>query len=308
MRIATIDCGTNTVLLLVAEVSLAGQGRPRAVPIEERLEITRLGQGLDQSGVLREDAMARTLAALCSHAERARALGASRVVAVGTESLRAAKNGGEFLARAAQAGVPIRVLSGAEEAQASFRSVVESLPPPPGGSWSVLDIGGGSTELIVGRRAPEEARSVPIGSVRLTERLLRHDPPTADERAALHRTIDEALDALPAPRGALCGLAGTVTTVAALHLRMERYERERIDGLRLPVAAIAAQVERLAGLSLAERRGLAGLDPRRADVIYAGAEILYRVALRAGVDEVTVSDRGVRWGVLESLIDELATT
>lgn len=301
MRVATIDCGTNTVLLLVAEVR-PGQ-TPRTVAIEERLEITRLGQGLDQSGELREEAMVRTLAALQGHAERARALGAAQVVAVGTESLRAARNSEAFLARAAAAGVPLRVLSGDEEAWASFRSVVASLPPPAGGLWSVLDIGGGSTELIVGAGRPRAYRSVPIGSVRLTERLLAHDPPTAAERALLQRTIDDALAQLPAPQGALCGLAGTVTTVAALHLGMAVYDKARIDGLHLPVAAIAAQVERLAALPLAARRELPGLDPRRADVIYAGAEILHRMALRAGVSEVVVSDRGVRWGVLEELAE-----
>jgi exopolyphosphatase/guanosine-5'-triphosphate,3'-diphosphate pyrophosphatase len=311
-RLAAIDCGTNTVLLLVADLERLPGGGRRLCAVEDRQLIPRLGQGLDRSGVLAPEAMERAIAALQDQAERARALSAEHLVAVGTESLRAAGNGEAFLARAAAAGVPIRVISGDEEARLSFRSVVESLPPPKGGAGagrrSVLDIGGGSTELIVGGERPEAWRSVPIGSVRLTERLLHGDPPTDAERRALREEIDRALFTLPPPEGALCGLAGTVTTLGAMHLGLRTYDSARVDGMRLGVAALRELVERLGRSSVAERRQLAGLDPRRADVIYAGGQILLQVAERAGVAELTVSDRGVRWGVLEELADQIIET
>lgn len=305
-RLAAIDCGTNTVLLLVADLHRLPGGGRRLRAVKDRQLIPRLGQGLDKSGVLAPEAMERAIAALCDQAERARALAAEHLVAVGTESLRAAGNGEAFLARAAAAGVPIRVISGDEEARLSFRSVVESLPAPPGGRRSVLDIGGGSTELIVGGERPEAWRSVPIGSVRLTERLLRGDPPTEAERRALRDEIDRALSALPPPEGQLCGLAGTVTTLGAMHLGLTAYDSARVDGMRLGVAALRELVERLGRSSVAERRQMAGLDSRRADVIYAGGQILLQVAERAGVEEITVSDRGVRWGALEELADQLS--
>jgi exopolyphosphatase/guanosine-5'-triphosphate,3'-diphosphate pyrophosphatase len=302
MRLATIDCGTNTVLLLVAEVGDDGVIRPLA----DRLAFTRLGQGLDRTGRLSEEAMARTIAALKAHDQDARALGAERVLCIGTESLRAAENGAEFLRRAAAAGVPVRVVSGDEEARLSFRSVVAGVPPGP---RSVLDIGGGSTELIVGDTGQAEAwRSVPIGSVRLTERHLHSDPPTAAERQALRQEIVRAITGLPAPRGELWGVAGTVTTLGAMHLQMAEYDGRRIEGLRMEAAALAALVERLAAAPLHERRQMPGLDPRRADVIYAGAEILLQVALRAGVAEFRISDRGVRYGALAELAEESRTT
>lgn len=307
MRLAAIDCGTNTALLLVADFQ---PGRvPRLVKVSDFLEMPRLGQDLDRTGRLQEAAMERTLQALVTQRQRALELGAERVLAIGTESLRAAHNGAEFLARAEAAGVPLRVISGDEEARLSFRSVTSSLPAPAGGVFSVLDIGGGSTELIVGPGGPgarpERFRSVPIGSVRLTERLLRSDPPSPAEQQALITTIDQALDGLPAPQGELVALAGTATTIGALHLGLTAHDSQRLDGLRLPVAALSALAERLGAMSVAERLKLPGLDPRRADVIYAGAMILLQVARRAGVGEVVISDRGVRWGALEEAADAL---
>ncbi len=312
MRLAAIDCGTNTVLLLVAEQHQdrdeTAAARPRLRAVAEFLEMPRLGQDLDRSGQLNAEAMQRTLDALSRQKQRAVELGAKHIVAVGTESVRAARNGDEFLrrAQAVLGEVPLRTISGEEEARLSYRSVVESLPPPPSGRRSVLDIGGGSTELVIGNgRAMSAWASVPIGSVRLTERLLKSDPPTAQEKQALAATIDAALDGLPPPSGELCALAGTVTTLAALHLGLSAHDSARIDGMRLPVPALDALTERLGGMRVAERKTLPGLDARRADVIYAGAMILLRVALRAAASEVVVSDRGVRWGVLEELRDML---
>jgi len=305
MPIAAIDCGTNTVLLLVAEPESAGPGKPRLRARLEHLEMPRLGQDLDRTGQLHPDAMQRTIDALVRQRQRAVDLGADRILCVGTESLRAARNGEEFLARAAASGVPLRVISGDDEARLSFRSAAASLPDAEfDGLRSVLDIGGGSTELVVGSgRTPTSFASVPIGSVRLTERICKCDPPTAEEKAALITTIDQALSGLPQPQGALVALAGTATTLAALHLGLAAHDSGRIDGLHISVADLSALVDRLGDMSVAARRELPGLDARRADVIYAGGMILVRVAKRAGVDEVIISDRGVRWGLLEELLD-----
>lgn len=299
MRVAAIDCGTNTVLMLVADYR--PEQTPRLQAVADFLELPRLGQDLDRTGRLAEAAMERTLAALLLQAERAQRLGAERVLAVATESVRAAANGAEFLRRVEAAGVPLRVISGDDEARLSFRAASASLPQPAGGVFSVLDIGGGSTELIVGRERPETWRSVPIGSVRLTERHVRSDPPTAAERAALIETVQAAIAALPVAQGPLVAVAGTATTLGAIHLGLATYDGKRIDGMVLPTAALAEIVERLGSLTLAERKQIAGLDPRRADVAYAGSVILWQVALRARVSEITISDRGVRWGVLEEL-------
>ncbi len=303
MRLAAIDCGTNTAMLLVADVVKGAM--PRLRPVADFLEMPRLGQDLDRTGRLHPEAIRRTLAAIERQIERARELHAERIVAVGTESLRAAENSEEFLHPLRQTGVELRVISGDDEARLSFRSVTESLPMPPGGRRSVLDIGGGSTELIVGGTQPERWQSVKIGSVRLHERCLHSDPPTDAEIAALTAAIDAGLDGLPQPEGELVALAGTATTVAALYLQLAEYDGRRVDGLRVPTARMREIIGSLGRLRVEERKQLAGLDPRRADVIFAGAMILLRTAERAGLTEVVVSDRGVRWGVLEELADTL---
>ncbi len=290
-------------MLLVADVVKGAV--PRLRPVADFLEMPRLGQDLDRTGRLHPEAIERTLAAIGRQIERARGLHADRIVAVGTESLRAAENSEEFLRSLRQTGVALRVISGDDEARLSFRSVTESLPMPPGGRRSVLDIGGGSTELIVGGMHPERWQSVKIGSVRLHERFLHSDPPTEAEIAALTAAIDAGLDGLPQPEGELVALAGTATTVAALYLQLAEYDGRRVDGLRVPTARMREIIGSLGRLRVAERQQLAGLDPRRADVIFAGAMILLRTAERAGLADVVISDRGVRWGVLEELADSL---
>lgn len=290
-------------MLLVADV--VNGAVPRLRPVADFLEMPRLGQDLDRTGRLHPEAIERTLAAIGRQIERARELHVDRIVAVGTESLRAAENSEEFLRSLRQTGVELRVISGDDEARLSFRSVTESLPMPPGGRRSVLDIGGGSTELIVGGMHPERWQSVKIGSVRLHERFLHSDPPTEAEIAALTAAIDAGLDGLPQPEGELVALAGTATTVAALYLQLAEYDGRRVDGLRVPTARMREIIGSLGRICVAERQQLAGLDPRRADVIFAGAMILLRTAERAGLTDVVISDRGVRWGVLEELADSL---
>ncbi|HZS41889.1 MAG TPA: Ppx/GppA phosphatase family protein [Polyangia bacterium] len=300
MRLAAIDCGTNTLLLLVADFE---DGQIAAV--EDRAEIVRLGEGLDASGALQPRAIARALATLDGYVARIGELGCAHVMAVGTEAIRRASNGHLFVneatARLGRVGGRFQVIDGEREARLSWRAVNASFPELRG-ARTVLDIGGGSTELLVGEREVERVVSLPIGSVRLTERLLHHDPPLADERAALHAAIERALDEAPPPRGTLVGIAGTVTTLAAMAQRLTTYDGDRVHGSILDGKWLAETVRALGETPVADRKRTPGLDPKRADVIYAGAVILERVLARAGASGCLVSDRGIRWGLIYEAI------
>jgi exopolyphosphatase/guanosine-5'-triphosphate,3'-diphosphate pyrophosphatase len=305
MRVAAIDIGTNSIVFLVADAA-PGRG---LVAVHDVCEIARLGEGVDRTKELQPAAIERALGVLAACVRRARELGAERIGAVGTQALREVRNGHAFLGPARDLlGVDVEVIDGEREARLSWRSALTAFPFPatPGGRRTVLDIGGGSTELLVGpapgaTSEPERLVSVAIGSVRLTERLVRHDPPTPEERAALVATIDEALGQAPAPEGELIGIAGTVTTLCAIHLGLRELDGARVHGVRLGREDVDRVVERLGRLSVAERCQLAGLDPRRADVIFAGGLILSRVLARAATAAVIVSDRGIRWGLAEEL-------
>lgn len=302
MHFATIDIGTNTVLYLKCE---ATSSEPSSlVAREQGVAIVRLGEGLDRSGRLSEAAMERALAALRDFG--ARAAGVERATAVATEAVRKAENGDVFLTRASEAlGFPVACIDGAREAQLSWLATARSLPARTK-VRTVLDIGGGSTELARGGDEPEQVVSVPIGSVRLTERLLHHDVPTDEEQRALVEAIDSALEAAPRPEGELVGIAGTVTTLCAIGLGLADYDAEQVHGRRMSRDEVERIVTRLGAMSGEERRRLPGLDPRRADVIYSGGMILCRVLARSSLDGVTVSDRGVRWGLAYELLDESA--
>jgi len=292
VKIAAIDVGTNTALLTIADGEIA---------IEERAEIVRLGEGLDRSGRLKEEAIARTVAVVAEFAEAIARHGCTRVAAVTTEAVRKAANGGDFVARATAALAPVggrmEVIDGEREARLCWRAVSGSFPSLAG-PRTVVDIGGGSTELIVGEREVEGVVSLPIGSVRLTERLVAHDPPTADEATLVAATVDEALAGAPPLRGALVGIAGAVTTLAAMAQRLDSYDAARVHGSRLTRDQVDGLAAMLGVVPLADKRRTPGLDPKRADVIFAGAVILARVMARAGADECIVSDRGIRWGLL----------
>jgi exopolyphosphatase / guanosine-5'-triphosphate,3'-diphosphate pyrophosphatase len=295
MRVAAIDVGTNTALLTIAEGERA---------IEERAEIVRLGEGLDRSGRLKDEAIARTVAVVEEFARAIEKHGCDRVAAVTTEAVRKAENGGDFVARAtaalARVGGRMEIIDGEREARLSWRAVAGSFPTLRG-PRTVVDIGGGSTELIVGEADVDAVVSLPIGSVRLTERLVAHDPPTADEAARLAATVDEALAHAPAPRGTLVGIAGTVTTLAAMAQRLDSYDAARVHGSSLSRADVDALAALLGAMPLADKRRTPGLDPKRADVIFAGAVILARVMARAGAEACLVSDRGIRWGLVYEL-------
>ena len=305
MKIGALDVGTNTVLMLVAETTPDGGAR-RVIDLAR---ITRLGQGVDHNHRLDPQAALRTLDAIAEFVEQARAGGAEKIVAAGTATLRDIADGEDFIRRVRErTGVELEIVSGETEAWLSYLAVMRGLRLDPSKRLLIIDIGGGSTEFIrAGGHATEfinaqaaklEMASLQIGSVRLTERILHHDPPTPREAADLRLAIDAELTGLgwKLETDLLVGIAGTVTTVCAVALGMETYDPDRGHGYRLS----RKEVERVLGLfgsmPLAERRKLKGLDPARADVIFAGTAILERVMCEAEVDSFTVSDQGVRWG------------
>jgi exopolyphosphatase/guanosine-5'-triphosphate,3'-diphosphate pyrophosphatase len=306
MRVATIDIGTNTVLLLVAEAAKDGS----LLAVEERATITRLGEGVDKKRTLAPAAIKRTNACLSSYAKAIKASGAERVAVVGTSAMRDAKGGDAVRLHVRDVlGVEARVISGEEEARLTFAGAVSGLGLPAG-EITVFDIGGGSTEVVEGRidrgGAPEQiafARSFDIGSVRLTERHVKHDPPTRGELDLLRDTVDAELAELgPVAGGQLVGIAGTMTTLAAVSLAMETYDGARVHGHVMLRREIERVVRDLAAKSLEERRGVCGLEPKRADVIVAGGIIALALMGRFATERVRISDRGVRWGLAETLI------
>ena len=295
--LATIDVGTNTTLLLVARADAAGG----VTVLDERAEITRLGRGIGAGGALGADGIARTLEVLRGYAVIAGRHGA-RIAAIGTEGLRRAPNSADFLRPAAEIlGVPVEVIDGAREAALTFRAAATSFPDEArAGALVVVDIGGGSTEIVVSNRgAVTFQTSLALGSVRLTEMHVRHDPPEPGERDAIALEVDGALAVVPWPAAAtLIGVAGTVTSLAAMTLGLATYDPARVHGYDLVVAALEKEIARLGTSTQAERERFVGLDPRRADVILAGALILQGIAAAAGVGAIRVSDRGIRWGLL----------
>jgi exopolyphosphatase/guanosine-5'-triphosphate,3'-diphosphate pyrophosphatase len=296
VRLATIDIGTNTTLLLVADVS---DGTVQV--LAERAEITRLGRGIGADGGLGRPGIERTLAVLADYAAVARAHGAS-IHAIGTEGLRRAANARDFLEPAASIlGAPVEVIDGEREAALTFLAAERSFPNEAKGTTVVIDIGGGSTEIIVARTGRMEfRRSLPMGSVRLTEKHIRNDPAGATEIEAVNTEIALHLANVPFPAGpaTLIGSAGTVTTLAAMSLGLASYDPARVHGHRLTQVALGQQIQRLVASTQVERETMAGLDPKRADVILAGACILQQIALAAHAPDILVSDRGIRWGLL----------
>lgn len=310
-RAAAIDIGTNSVLLLVAERREAA-----IVPVLDRSMITRLGQGVDATRRLDPAAVERTLACLQEYAADIVRLGAERIDVVGTSAMRDATGGAELVERArALVGVAPRVASGEEEARLTFEGALGGLALDDG-SVAVFDVGGGSTEIVVGRLAlggarVETAASVDIGAVRLTERCIDSDPPSEAALLRVRATARDAFAALsrrPDPAVRLVGVAGTVTTLAAIAGRVVPYDSARIHGVRLATSDIEELTGRLAALPLDRRRSVPGLEPKRADVIVAGGAIVGEVARAFGVAEILVSDRGVRWGLVQRLLDAGAAT
>ncbi len=300
MRLASIDLGTNTIRLLVAE---AGPG-PSLQLLHQEQVIARLGERLSETGRLGVEAMGRARAAVLRYRERARALGAREVLVVATSAVRDAANRDEFLDPLRESGLTVRLVSGEEEGRLALLGTRWGLGLGAE-RFCLMDIGGGSTEFIVASGdALERAVSLPLGVVHLTERYLKTDPVAGEEYRALIAYVRGVLagGALPTlaglPPGALVGTAGTITTLAALDLGLDTYDPERVNGHRLLSPRIEALLARLAALPVAERARLPCLEPGRADLIIAGIAIALETMRGMGVDALTVSEYGLREGIL----------
>jgi exopolyphosphatase/guanosine-5'-triphosphate,3'-diphosphate pyrophosphatase len=298
MRVAAVDCGTNSVRLLVRD--LPGS------ELHREMRIVRLGEGVDKTGSLAPQAISRTQAALEDYAKTCSELGVERIRMVATSATRDASNRADFVAMVVAAlGVEPEVISGDEEAGLSFRGATAALDLADG-PFLVMDIGGGSTEFVLGTTEVEAARSVDIGCVRLTERHLVSDPPTAEQIAGATGDVDAAirlaLDVVPAQRARTAvGLAGSVTTVAALALELPAYQPERIHLCRIPSARVHEITAMLLGMTRAERAALPVMHPGRVDVIGGGALVLDRALTLLGMDEVLVSESDILDGIALSV-------
>jgi exopolyphosphatase / guanosine-5'-triphosphate,3'-diphosphate pyrophosphatase len=282
MRVAAIDLGTNTTRLLVADVD--GEKIDEVV---RRTRITRLGEGVDARRQLLPLPIARVRNCLTEYRRELESLDAERTLLVATSAVRDAENGEAFLGEIEWSyGFTTRLLSGAEEAELTLRGVGET-----DSSSLIVDIGGGSTELIGGA----QRISLDIGAVRLTERHLPSNPPAAEELEACAATVRSVLPDGPRPERAI-GVAGTITSLAALDLGLAEYDPERVHGHRLTLDGVQQQLSRLASMPLAERRQVPALDPERAPVIVAGAVILQEVLAHFGLEEIEASERDILHG------------
>ena len=300
-RAAGIDCGTNTIKLLVADLE---PERGELTELVRTARMVRLGQGVDASRELHPDALERVFSAVEEYADLLREHGVSRLRFCATSAVRDATNRDVFVDGVRERlGVTPEVLSGDEEARLSFAGATRGLGDVAT-PVLVVDIGGGSTELVLGDASGvEAARSLDIGSVRLTERFLASDPPTAEERAALVRAVDDALDSLPghgvdlATAPTVVAVSGTGLTVAAAVLDLPELDRALVDRRVVPVEGVHEAADRLASMTVAERRDLPYMHPGRADVIGAGALILDRVLRRVPADELAVSVSDILDGI-----------
>jgi len=286
-RVAGIDCGTNSIRLLVADVDPATGA---LVDVERTMEVVRLGQGVDRTGRIAPEALERALAATRRYATRCTELGVEAIRYVATSATRDAENRREFVDGVRTAiGVEPEVIDGAEEARLSFRGATGVLGSRHPGPLLVVDLGGGSTELVLGTDAPVASYSMDVGCVRMTERHLHSDPPTTSEIAAAAADVRAALDAasamVPLERTVtLVGLSGTVTTVTAHALGLPRYDPHVIDGTVLPVEVVLAAADDLLHRTHAQRAALGFMHPGRVDVIGAGALVWAEVVRRVQRD------------------------
>jgi exopolyphosphatase / guanosine-5'-triphosphate,3'-diphosphate pyrophosphatase len=310
MRVAVVDIGTNSTRLLVADVE---SGRRVAERVRESI-VTRLGEGLEASGRLGDGPQARVFAALERYAAEIGEEGCEASAAVMTSAVRDAANGAEFREEVrSRFGLEGRILTGDQEAAYTFAGATASRPPDDPTELVVIDIGGGSTELVCGARGELGFHvSTQVGVVRHTERHLHGDPPAGEELAALAEDVDAAIaEAVPADVReavqAAIAVAGTATSAAAIDLELEPYDTTRVEGHALSRARLDELLDRLAALPVAERREVSGLHPDRAPTIVAGLVILGRALDAFGLGTVEVSDRDILWGVALDLAGEGAS-
>jgi exopolyphosphatase/guanosine-5'-triphosphate,3'-diphosphate pyrophosphatase len=304
-RVAAVDIGTNSTRLLVADVD--GHGRDaKLVPLDRRMRITRLGQDVDRTHRLAPDAIGRTVEVLREYRVALDDLGVTRVRATATSAARDASNRDDFFSPARDAlGVEPELLSGQEEAALSFTGATSDLDAPA--PYLVVDIGGGSTEFVLGAREPVGAVSVDIGCVRITEQFLHSDPPAPEELsnaiAVVRDHLADVRRAIPgvAEAATLVGLAGTVTTVAAVELGLPEYDGAVLHHFRLTRAAAEDVFRTLATENLAQRAHNPGLEQGRVDVIVGGAAILVSIMRAFEFDDLLVSEADILDGLVRSL-------
>lgn len=299
-RVAAIDCGTNSLRLLIAESGAGG-----LADVVRLMRIVRLGQGVDETGLLHPDALGRAEVVLTEYAQEIASAGVSAVRMVATSAVRDAANRADFEAMVWKAlGRPAQIVSGDEEARLSFTGASAALPADVG-PVLVADIGGGSTELVTGLDGKvSTAVSLDVGSVRLSERYVHSDPMSAAERTAVVAEVSSQLaGAGTLPLGAqLVGVAGTVTTVAALALQLDTYDSARVEGARLPRAQVDATVRALTAMSRAERLAIGVIHPGRVDVIAAGALILQTLMAQVDAPDIVVTEHDILDGIAASLL------
>ncbi|MFF8906737.1 Ppx/GppA phosphatase family protein [Streptomyces olivaceoviridis] len=310
-RVAAIDCGTNSIRLLVAD---ADPATGELTDLDRRMTIVRLGQGVDRTGRLAPEALERTFAACREYADVIKEHGAERLRFVATSASRDAENREDFVRGVLDVlGVEPEVITGDQEAEFSFTGATKELTGRSDLTrpYLVVDIGGGSTEFVVGGDHVRAARSVDVGCVRMTERHLVHggevsDPPTEDEIAAMRADIEAALDlaeqSVPLREAhTLVGLAGSVTTVSAIAQELPAYDSARIHHSRVSRDRVREITERLLRSTHAERAAIPSLHPGRVDVIGAGALVLLAIMERVGAEEVVVSEHDILDGIGWSL-------
>ena len=305
-RVAAIDCGTNSLRLLIADVDAL---RGTLVDVDREMKIVRLGQGVDRTRRFADDALERTFAVCRDYAERIDRQHVERVRFVATSASRDVSNRDAFVDGVRRAlGVDPEVISGEEEAALSFAGATRDLLGVPGMKepYLVVDIGGGSTEFVVGGRQVEAARSVDVGCVRLTERHLHDDPPTSAQieaaRADIVAAIDVAAQTVPMKTAAtLVGLAGSVTTVAALALGLDKYDPVRLHHSRISAAQVHVVAEQLLSMTRAQRAALPVMHPGRVDVIGAGALVLDTIVQQVVAAEVVASEHDILDGIAFSI-------
>ena len=306
MRLAAVDVGTNSTRLLVADVE---EDRILA-QLDREMVITRLGRGVDRTRRFEPESLRRTLEVLGEYAERCRALGVEAIRVVATSATRDATNREEFLAGVRERfGVQAEVLSGDEEAATSFLGAIHDLRSDE--RTLVIDIGGGSTEFIIGNHDPEAMVSLDIGCVRLLERHLASDPPAPGEVAALRADVREHLGKVfevldPGSARRVVGVAGTVTTITALTLGLEAYDPARIHHATITAAGIHETAERLVAMTIAERAALPVMAKGREDVIAAGGLVMDEICATFGFERMIASESDILDGVLLGLSRRIA--
>lgn len=317
-RIAAVDCGTNSIRLLIADVAPAGEASatPHLTDVHREMRIVRLGQGVDATGSLHPDAIERTRAALHDYVDLMLDAGVSRVRMVATSATRDASNREDFFAMTRAElgrvvpGAQAEVITGDEEARLSFAGAVGELSSADG-PFVVVDLGGGSTEVVLGDSSGvQSAYSADIGCVRITERCLRGDPPTPEEVASgrffASERLAQAFGVVPVERARTwVGVAGTMTTLAAVALDLPEYDSEKVHLTRLTLPQVRAVCDRLIGMTHGERAALGPMHPGRVDVIGGGAvitEVLAdELARRAGIDALIVSEHDILDGIALSV-------